>query len=133
MSVPSNTLCKWFAPAEFRSCTPSCEITDMNFQFLRQLDLMREYAGIPIYLGSAYRSVDYEKSKSRSGTSSHTKGIAVDIGCTSSYNRQVYIDAAIKAGFKRIGIAETFIHLDSDFSKPCAIWLYPAHGHNTEV
>ena len=30
----------------------------------------------------------------------------------------------IKAGFKRIGLADTFIHVDSDPHKPDAYWSY---------
>ena len=34
------------------------------------------------------------------------------------------VNALLNAGFRRIGIANTFIHADLDKQKPHAIWLY---------
>ena len=75
---------KYFSPAEFRNCTPSCTIEQMDADFLSRLDRVREAAGIPLVLNSAYRSKSYEKKKGRSGTSSHCEGKAVDIRCSCS-------------------------------------------------
>ena len=56
--------------------------------------------------------------------SSHLKGLAVDISCDNSGHRQKILTALIQVGFKRIGIAKSFIHTDLDNEKPNAIWLY---------
>lgn len=112
---------KYFSPSEFGKCTPPCEITDMQPDFLALLDRVRESAGIPLVLNSAYRTVPYEKSKGRPGTSSHCLGIAVDIRCNTSANRYKIVRAAIKCGVPRIGIGKTFVHLDTDYNKPTNI------------
>ena len=116
---------KYFKDSEFRKCTPSCTIGQMDDDFLRLLDCVREAAGIPLVLNSAYRSRDYELAHGRSGNSAHTRGCAVDIRCNTSANRFRIVRAAIGWGFTRIGIGETFVHLDSDDTLPQGVmWDY---------
>ncbi len=115
----------FFKPEEFRRCTPPCEVNDMDSLFLEQLDKARQIAGVPFILNSAYRSRDWELSHGRSGTSSHCDGTAVDIRCTDIYQRMRIVRALLKAGFDRIGIASTYIHVDSSlFRADNCIWLY---------
>ena len=116
---------KHFTEAEFRRCTPPCSLQDMDQQLMRQLDAAREAAGIPFVLNSAYRSVAYEKSKGRAGTSSHCKGLAVDIRCNSDANRWKVVAALMDNGFTRIGIGRTYVHADLDRAKTQrVIWHY---------
>ncbi len=116
---------KYFNEKEFRACTPSCSLQNMRQGTMFRLDAAREIAGIPFVLNSAYRSVAYEKKKGRAGTSSHTKGAAVDIRCNSDANRFKIVDALLRAGFKRIGIGKTYVHADDDESKTQGvIWHY---------
>jgi uncharacterized protein YcbK (DUF882 family) len=97
----------------------------MDQQLMRQLDAAREAAGIPFVLNSAYRSVAYEKTKGRTGTSSHCKGLAVDIRCNSDANRWKVVAALMDNGFTRIGIGRTYVHADLDRAKTQrVIWHY---------
>lgn len=114
----------YFDSDEFQKCTPSCSIDDMDPAFLVRLDTARSIAGIPFVINSAFRPLSYELSVGRKGTSSHCKGVAVDIRCTSTAHRFRIVFALLKAGFSRIGISSRFIHVDSDSSKPDSIWLY---------
>ena len=116
---------EYFAPDEFAKCTPQCSVDDMSSFFMYRLNVARHIAGVPFVLNSAYRSVDWEKRHNRPGTSSHCKGCAVDIRCFDDRSRSRIIYGAICAGFRRIGIGRSFVHLDSDSDKPNAIWLYP--------
>lgn len=109
---------KYFSNTEFLRCLPSCTIEDMEQPLLNMLDKARELAGIPFVLNSAYRSRSYELAHGRSGNSAHTRGLAVDVRCNTSANRYKIVTAAISAGFKRIGIGKTFVHLDTDSSLP---------------
>ncbi len=123
---------KYFTDSEFKRCTPSCSIDDMNAGFLATLDKIREKAGIPLVITCAYRSVAHEKSKGRSGNSAHTKGLAVDIRCTNNSNRYKIINAAIACGINRIGIAGTYIHIDQgdQVGLPKDVsWMYDAKGN----
>lgn len=97
----------------------------MDASFLSRLDQAREYAGIPFVVNSAYRTVGHEKEQGRDGTSSHTKGIAVDLWCEGSRQRFLILHGLMKVGFTRIGIGEKFIHVDSDKEKDQnVIWHY---------
>ncbi|MBQ7517612.1 MAG: hypothetical protein IJU13_04205 [Bacteroidales bacterium] len=116
---------KHFAPKEFERCDPPCKIEQMDGGFLSKLDTIRELADIPLVLNCAYRSKAHDLKKGRSGNSAHTKGLAVDIRCTTSANRFKIVAAAVQCGITRIGIGKTFIHLDADPGLPQqVIWHY---------
>lgn len=116
---------RYFTQAEFRRCTPSCSLADMDDGFLRTLDRVREYAGIPLVLNCAYRSKECDKAKGRKGNSAHTRGKAADIRCNASVTRWKIVRAAIDAGIRRIGIGSNFVHLDNDDTLPqCVMWHY---------
>lgn len=96
----------------------------MNEDFLSKLDEAREFAGIPFVINSAYRSPEHPLSI-KNPTSSHIKGLAVDIKATDSSTRFKVIEALVSVGFTRLGIADTFIHVDWDFDKSQeVIWTY---------
>jgi uncharacterized protein YcbK (DUF882 family) len=97
---------------------------NMDKRFLFVLDEAREFAGIPFIINSAYRSPDHPESI-KNPTSSHIKGLAVDIKVTDSVTRFKIIEALVSVGFTRIGIADTFIHVDLDLDKTQnVIWTY---------
>jgi hypothetical protein len=55
----------------------------------------------------------------------HPQGKAMDVAAPLSRIRFKIVNAAIKRGIKRIGIAKTFIHLDTVLEKPQdVIWIY---------
>ena len=96
----------------------------MNVEFLAKLDKAREFAGIPFIINSAYRSPKHPESI-KNPTSSHIKGLAVDISVRDSVTRFKVLNALIAVGFNRIGIAGTFIHVDLDLDKSQnVIWTY---------
>ena len=102
----------------------------MSNEFLGMLDAARDLAGVPFKITSGYRvEADIERLRKAgykvSSTSSHLKGVAADIACTNSSDRFNMLDALLSVGFSRIGIADTFIHVDIDKDKPpFAIWTY---------
>ena len=96
----------------------------MDVDFLAKLDEAREYAEIPFIINSAYRSPEHKESI-KNPTSSHIKGLAVDIKAKDSRTRGIILEALRSVGFTRIGIAKTFIHVDLDYSKSQNVtWLY---------
>lgn len=116
---------KYFSESEFNRCVPSCNEKDMDRDFLLLLDRVREDCGIPLILNCAYRSKEWDKSKGRSGNSSHCRGKAVDIRCNNSATAFKIVNAAISNGITRIGIGKTFIHLDNDDTLPQGVmWNY---------
>jgi len=98
--------------------------TNMSKEFLFVLDEAREIAGIPFIINSAYRSPEHPLSI-KNPSSSHIKGLAVDIKATDSKTRFKIVQALMTVGFTRIGIADTFIHVDLDLDKTQnVIWTY---------
>ena len=98
---------------------------NMDTDFLDKLDEAREFAGIPFIINSAYRSPEKNKAAGGKPNSSHLKGLAVDIKSTDSRTRFLVLNALTRAGFTRIGIADTFIHVDYDFDKDQqVVWTY---------
>jgi zinc D-Ala-D-Ala carboxypeptidase len=121
---------KYFKLSEFDSpdLVGSGEAMDMDF--LSRVDQARSIAQIPFKITSGFRTKQYNedllaRGYKASAKSSHLKGLAVDIACTDSSSRHKIITALMKAGLNRIGIADTFIHVDADTSKPAnVIWTY---------
>ena len=96
----------------------------MDVDFLIKLDKAREFAKVPFVINSAYRSPEHAESI-KNPTSSHIKGLAVDIKATDSRTRYKVLNALMHVGFNRIGIADTFIHVDDDKDKSQkVIWTY---------
>ena len=122
---------QYFQDAEFRRCTPPCSIDDVQQVFLDKLDELRFQSGIPLVLNCAYRSVEYDKKKGRSGRSAHCSGLAVDIRCTTGLNRLKILRGCQRAGITRIGIGRTFIHVDlgERVGLPSSVWVYDDNGN----
>jgi hypothetical protein len=116
---------KYFSEKDFEKCTPSCTLSDMNHSFIKKLDIARMVAHTPFKLSSAFRSKIWEQEQGRNGTSSHTKGLAVDIVANNSATRYLIISALLSVGLTRIGLGKNFIHVDMDEEKSQnVIWHY---------
>ena len=113
---------KYFKLSEFDDAPGTGK--NMKKDFLTKLDKARDIADVPFKITSGYRSKETNKKVGGVSTSSHLKGLAADISCKDSSTRQKIVSALIQAGFTRIGIADTFIHCDTDKQKNDAIWLY---------
>lgn len=98
----------------------------MNPEFLVKLDNARTLAGIPFKINSGYRTEAHNKKVKGVDGSSHCLGFAADLHANDARSRLLIVSSLLKAGFNRIGIAETFIHVDNDPTKDKnCIWLYP--------
>lgn len=100
-------------------------LTNMDQPFLDKLDDAREEADVSFNINSGYRTINHNDFVSGKSNSSHLKGLAADIACNSSRKRFLILKALINVGFTRIGIADTFIHVDDDKNKDQQVnWLY---------
>ncbi len=97
---------------------------NMDTNFIHKLDHARDIAGISFKITSGYRTFEHNQKVGGVQNSSHLNGLAADIAIGSGNERFVVLNALIKAGFKRLGIAKTFIHCDTDSSKPNSVWTY---------
>jgi hypothetical protein len=105
--------------------TPPQFVLDNIDNLAQQLQIARNILGEPMSFTSGYRCLRVNKAVKGVSTSAHLSGMAVDIKFTSPDHAKRIIEALIKAGFKRIGLGWSFIHVDIDLMKPHpAVWLY---------
>lgn len=99
---------------------------DMSEAFLVRLDTAREEARVPFIITSGFRCPEHNQAVSNTGPNGpHTTGRAVDIRTPSSRARFFIIQALLAEGFHRIGIAESFVHVDNSADHPIeVIWTY---------
>lgn len=121
-----------FDPAklDFRSCVPSCQESDLNPVLIEFIRRAQHLAGFTFTITSGFRSVAHEKSRGRSGSSSHTKGLAVDISARDSHARYKILLALGFVGIPRLGVGKTFIHADIDETKPHPIIFHYYDSEN---
>lgn len=117
---------KYFSLSEFDCPSLSGSSVNMDANFLSMLDKARDIAGIPFKINSGYRTAIHNATlKNSKPNSAHLEGKAADIAVSDSRSRYIIVQALIKAGFNRIGIAKTFIHCDnSDTKSADVIWMY---------
>ena len=111
-------------------CRCGCGICNVSEEFMHKLQMTRTIANIPLVIASGCRCPAHNKDEGGKDTSDHltTKDIkceGADIRCHYSGDRLKIISAAIMAGFRRIGIAKSFIHLGMKKDNPQDVmWVY---------
>ena len=115
---------KFFSFSEFDCPSLPDSGKNMDINFIYKLEHARELAGIPFKITSGYRTKEHNAEVGGVPNSSHLVGVAADIAVSSGNERYIILNALIKAGFKRIGIAKTFIHCDLSETKSNSVWTY---------
>ena len=114
-----------FQHSEFDSPDLTGSGWSMSILFLNMLDDARSIAGVPFFINSGFRTPERNALVGGKPDSSHLKGCAADIKAIDSRSRGLILKALRQVGFTRIGIAKTFIHVDSEESKDQNVtWLY---------
>ena len=114
---------KYFRKSEF-SC-PCCGRNEIDTDFTEKLDSARQLADTPFVINSGFRCEKRNKEVGGKPESSHLKGLACDIRAPVSPARYKILKALFAMGFRRIGIAKNFIHVDNDESLPQeVVWIY---------
>lgn len=122
-------LTKNFSSDEMR-CKCGCGICNVSDKFMRKLQLARSIAGIAFTISSGCRCPKHNKSEGGKETSDHLMTATiqcegVDIQCLNSVSRLKIFIAATTAGFTRIGIAKSFVHLGMKKNNPeHVLWVY---------
>ena len=81
------------------------------------LDVARNLSGVPYHVNSGFRCPAHNLEVGGSETSPHLKGFAADIQAKTDFYKFRIVMGAILAGFTRIGVGKTFVHLDCDPDK----------------
>ena len=116
---------KYFKTSEFDSPDLPGSGQLMQEEFLTKLDKAREIAGIGFKINSGMRTVSHNLKAGGKSKSAHLTGYAADISVNGSRSRYIILEALISAGFNRIGVANSFIHVDChpDLDED-VIWTY---------
>lgn len=112
---------RYFAVAEF-----NCQYTgnnEMKPEFLEKLDQLRHVCAFPFVITSGYRDPSHPIEAAKEIPGRHAQGIAADIQILDSKSRYKIIKEAMKLGFTGIGVADTFVHLDTR-GTPRVMWTY---------
>ena len=101
-----------FSDWEF-DCKCCCGLNNMQALFLWKLQYCRTEAGVVFDINSGTRCPSYNASDKIKGkpTSDHLTGQGADIATPTSRHRFKILEAAFRAGFRRMGIYKSFIHL----------------------
>ena len=121
---------KYFKLSEFDSPDRPGSGELMEHEVIQALDIARDIYGYPMVVTSGFRTIEHNRSLIERGyaaspNSSHLLGWAVDIAVPNSQRRFLMVEALLDAGFHRIGLGKSFIHVDLDPNKtPNCIWTY---------
>jgi zinc D-Ala-D-Ala carboxypeptidase len=88
--------------------------------FLDALEAMRAIVG-PLKINSGHRCAGHNRAVGGARSSMHMRAIAADISLA-GHSRKDMALAALKAGFRGIGYARTFLHVDLGARRA---WTYP--------
>jgi len=100
-----------FMLSEFACRDPNKSVY-VDFKLLTNLQKLRDFLGVPIYINSGYRTDAYNKQIGGAPTSQHTFGKAVDIKKIPGVSDKQFVLIASLCGFGGIGVYETYYHID---------------------
>ena len=112
---------KYFKLEDF-DCQETGE-NNMDVAFIHKLDELREACDFPFVITSGYRSNGHSIEKKKTSPGTHAQGIAADIKVSGGFQRYKIVEKALLMGFRGVGIAKTFIHID-DRQTGFVIWNY---------
>ena len=112
---------KYFKLSEF-DCKETGE-NRMDLEFLDKLDDLREKCDFPFIINSGFRSKAHSREVVKPIPGMHTEGKAADIRVSNGFERGLIVEHAIRMGFNGIGVAKTFIHVDTR-EGDLIVWSY---------
>lgn len=121
----SKRFTKHFHSREFDSPDLKDSGMLMKYYFIKKLEKLRITLNRPMIITSGYRTEKHNLEVGGIEGSSHTKGIAVDVAYSNSFELYSLLFNALRMGFWRIGVSKNMVHLDVDTDKPQGVfWLY---------
>lgn len=122
---PDKDLLSRLSELDVSTAVPPCTLDQLSSALKERLILAQRMCGIPFTITCGYRSEAFDRAKGRSGRSAHCRryngnpsSLAVDVSTTDSHTRFKVLVGAVLAGFPRIGVGKSFLHLDIDETKP---------------
>jgi zinc D-Ala-D-Ala carboxypeptidase len=118
MVTPHFRLSELWCPC----CRRAPEVEE--WQLPGMLEQLRHHGGdLPLKVNSAFRCGKHNAQVGGQPLSMHMAGLAADIECPVGDRRYTLVSAAIKSGFRGIGIRPSFCHVDLRDGAP-VLFLY---------
>jgi len=115
-----------FTPSEMACKCGKCGgVADMDHDFMTKLQMMRNLLG-PLEITSGYRCPSHPDEIRKPAPGAHAQGKAADILAKGAAHRFRLISGAVNVGMVGLGVAKSFIHVDSgndNVDRP-ASWSY---------
>ena len=92
----------------------------MQAHVMEQVQAIRDEAGRPLHLTSAYRCPLHPEEAKKAKPGQHSAGLAVDIAVANGAERLEIIKLGLAHGATGVGVASGFVHLDWRTSTPVA-------------
>jgi len=107
------------------TCKCGCGLNNIQDLFIWRLQMTRTDANFPFIITSGCRCVKHNEEVGGASTSDHLSGEGADVKVSNGWQRLRIVDAALRNGIKRIGVARTFVHLGTNLKQnPEALWVY---------
>lgn len=117
-------LSEHFTAAEF-ACRCGCGAAAVNADLVERLERVRSALCAPVRIVSGARCAARNAAVGGKPRSAHLTGHAADLAAGSGAERLRLVEAALAAGFRRIGVADSFIHVDVSPTLPApSLWVY---------
>ena len=116
-----SKLYRYFDISEF-DCSHTGN-NEMKHGFLLKLDTLRYKCGFPFKITSGYRDKTHPIEAAKKVPGMHSTGMAADIAVSNGAEKYKILQEALALGFTGIGIADTFIHVDTRITTP-VVWSY---------
>lgn len=115
-----------FTAGEFkpRQSTESDQPWFISMLLIERLQLMRDLVLKSMTINSGFRTWHSNRLAAGKPQSRHLIGYAADIAVTPALTARVLACAAYACGFRRIGVAKGFVHVDVDHEPSPATWSY---------
>lgn len=115
---------RFFKLAEFDSPDLPGSGRLMDGEIVGIIDLARARFMKPITVNSGFRTLAHNRLVGGVADSAHLKGSAIDIKVLTSADRFKLVRILMLLAVHRIGIYQTFIHIDNDYTKlQDVVWL----------
>ncbi len=113
-----------FASEEF-ACHCGCGNSGVTPELVERLERLRHLLGEPVRVTSGRRCPARNAAVGGKLASAHLTGHAADLAAGSGAARLRLVEAALAAGFRRIGVADSFVHVDVSPTLPApSLWTH---------
>jgi zinc D-Ala-D-Ala carboxypeptidase len=123
--MPTERLSQHFEEREFLCKHCGAGAGQISQRLIAMLEKIRQVYDRPMRVASGFRCPEHNAAVGGAPSSAHLTGEAADIFCVFSGDRFDLLGSALAAGARRVGIGDSFIHIDVSTTLPQDVcWTY---------